>query len=88
MPKFDGMTNNAHCLLYGFHKIIPLLLNLVGQEEGEVSKAFDQLWSVNSTLLISGWTNFTEPEFVPEAAQSLIMTLHKVILIYIACPYQ
>jgi hypothetical protein len=63
-------------------------MDLLGQSDSEIQKVFDQLWSINSTLLISGWTNFSDQEFLPEAAQSLIMAFHKVHCFYIVSTYQ
>jgi hypothetical protein len=84
-PKFDGMTNNAHCLMYGFKQIMPLLMDLFQLGQNELANAFESLWTLSGTLLVSGWTNFSDAEFIPESVPALIMTLHQVRNAHIAC---
>jgi hypothetical protein len=81
------MTNNAHCLLYGFKQILPLLIDLFQLGQKELANAFESLWTLNATLLLSGWTSFSDTDFVPEAVPSLIMSLHQVTIVNPACAF-
>jgi hypothetical protein len=88
LGQYDGMANNAHCLLYGFSKIMPLIINLIERDDSELHQAYKSLWKMASKFLVSGWITFSDPEFHSESARSLIISLHKVMIyIYVACTF-